>query len=363
MRLPVLGHQAAHIDEAEVGSMVGYAIEHGLNYLDTAYPYHHGQSELTIGRILKGGYRRRINLATKMPCRHVQSSPDFDRFLNEQLGRLQTDHIDYYLLHGLNRTQWPRLRNLGVLDWAERAKSDGRIGQIGFSFHDEFKLFKEIIDDFDHWALCQVQYNYMDNDYQAGTAGVRYAAEKGLAVVIMEPLKGGRLAKEPPSEVAAILAKAPKLRSMAGWGLQWVWDQQEVAVVLSGMSEMKHVVENVALAERCSANRLSVEERQLLEQVRDIYKTLSPINCTQCQYCLPCPQGVSIPLIFQLYNEAIMYGDPEPSRNHYHGTIGLKEDQRADRCAGCGQCESLCPQDLPIPGWLEKAHDLLRPGG
>jgi predicted aldo/keto reductase-like oxidoreductase len=359
MRLPVIGDKKADIDEAEARRMIGYAIEHGVNYIDTGYRYHEGQSEFAIGRILKDGYRDKVKLATKMPSFAIQSYHDFDRYLHEQLGRLQTDRIDFYLLHGLNRNFWPKLRDTGVLRWAERAMADGLIGHLGFSFHDDFPTLKEIVDAYDNWTMCQLQYNYLDTDYQAGTVGVRYAADKGLAVVVMEPLRGGRLTKRPPPQVAEILAKSPKLRTGPEWGLQWVWDHQEVSVVLSGMSTLDQVVENVALAERSDDNTLSADELQLIDKVREIYQRKSPIPCTKCQYCMPCPNGVVIPRILEFYNEAIMYDDIRKPRQRYQGRVGLKAEQRGDRCIECGQCEPLCPQNIPITEWLKKTHELL----
>jgi len=362
MRLPVRDNKMADIDEPEVTRMVRYAIDHGVNYVDTAYPYHEGQSEPCIGRVLKDGYREKVKLATKMPTWFIMAPADFDRYLDEQLTRLQTDTIDFYLLHGLTRNFWPHLRDLGVLRWAEGAIADGRIGHLGFSFHDDFPSFKEIVDAYDNWTLAQIQYNYMDTNYQAGTEGLRYAAAKGIAVVIMEPLRGGQLTKEPPPRnVAEVLAKAPKRRSPAEWALQWIWDQPEVSVVLSGMTAMEHVVENVACAERSAGNALSSDEIKVVDQVREIYKNLSPIPCTDCQYCMPCPNGVLIPRIFELYNETFMYDDPRVPRFRYRGPTGLKEEERADKCTECGECVELCPQNIAIPEWLQKAHELLGP--
>ncbi|MDD5723722.1 MAG: aldo/keto reductase [Syntrophales bacterium] len=359
MRLPVIDGQVSKVDEAATGQMVRYAVDHGVNYIDTAFPYHGGQSERCIGRILKDGYRERVRLATKMPSWLIESAGDFDRYLDKQLERLQTDRLDFYLLHALNRNFWPRLQKLGVLEWAERAMADGRFGRLGFSFHDDFSTFKEILDAYDDWALCQIQYNYMDIDFQAGTEGLRYAAGKGMAVVIMEPLRGGRLTKKLPPSVAEILAKSPQTRSMAEWALQWVWDHSEVSVVLSGMSSLEHVVENVACAERSFVNSLSEDEQRLILQVREAYREVAPIPCTNCQYCQPCPNGVAIPQIFDLYNEALMYSDLWAPRFVYQGNNSLKAEQRGDQCIECGLCEDLCPQEIGIQEWLKKAHELL----
>ncbi len=237
MRLPTLNDDPAQIDEALAAKMIRHAIDQGVNYVDTAWPYHRGESEPFIGRVLQDGYREKVKLATKMPTWLTEKPEDFDTYLDQQLKRLQTDHIDFYLLHALEGKRWAKIRDLGVREWAERAIADGRIRHIGFSFHDEHNIFTQIIDEYDHWEFCQVQYNFMDLHYQAGITGVRYAAERGLAVVIMEPLRGGRLAQNPPPDIVAKLwAQAEQQRSPADWALQWLWNQPEISLVLSGMS-------------------------------------------------------------------------------------------------------------------------------
>ena len=225
MRLPC--EADGTIREEEARAMVRWAIDHGVNYIDTGYPYHGGRSEPFVGRTLGDGYRERVHLTTKMRIDRIQVRDDFDRLLDEQLERLQTDHLDVYLLHGLRRWRWPRVRDLGVRDWADRQLADGRIGAMGFSFHDSFDMLKEIIDAYDNWSVCQVQHNYLNERFQAGTRGLRYAAYKGLAVVIMEPLLGGRLAQA-PADIAAMWASAEAQRSPAEWALQWLWDQPEI---------------------------------------------------------------------------------------------------------------------------------------
>jgi len=360
MRLPLTDSDPANVDEPESIRMMRYAFDHGVNYLDTAYPYHSGRSERIVGQALQDGYREKMKLATKLPSRLVESETDFDRFLNEQLERLQTK-IDFYLLHGLNSRSWSQVRDLGVLRWAEGAMAKGHFDYLGFSFHDDFEVFKEIIDAYDNWTLCQIQYNYMDVEYQAGRRGVEYAASKGLAVVVMEPLRGGRLAKEPPEAVAKVWSSAPRKRSPAEWGLLWVWNQPEVSLALSGMSAMEQVVENVASAEHSGPGTLTANELTLIDRVREAYSGLSPIPCTNCGYCMPCPNGVEIPSIFQIYNEAIIYDDHRTGRFRYRGPNGLKEEQQADQCIECDECLEACPQEIPIPEWLEKAHKLLGP--
>ena len=356
MRLPVIDNDPARIDEPQAIQMIRYAVDHGVNYIDTAYPYHGGHSEPFLALVLQNGYRKKVKLATKLPSWLIESPGDFDRYFTEQLERLQTDHIDFYLLHGLNKDYWTNLRQMGVLEWVESKMAKGHISHLGFSFHDSFDVFKEIVDAYDNWTFCQIQYNYMDVDYQAGKRGLKYAAEKGLGVVIMEPLRGGQLTKNPPQPVAKLWATAPRKRTPADWGLQWVWNQPEVSVVLSGMSTMQHVAENIASADRSGVGTLSKDELALIDRVRDAYCKLTPIPCTSCRYCMPCPNGVNIPRILEIYNDATMYNDNRAARIAYQW---VEEQQRADLCIECRQCEDLCPQDLPIAEWLKKAHALL----
>lgn len=356
MRLPTLGDDSSKIDEALAMRMVRTAIDAGVNYIDTAWPYHHEQSEPFVGRCLRDGYRDRVKLATKMPVWLVERAEDFDTYLNEQLSRLQTERIDFYLLHGLNAKRWERVRDLGVLEWAERAVSGGRIGHLGFSFHDDLSAFRRIVDAYD-WTFCQIMYNFMDVGFQAGREGLRYAAGKGLAVVVMEPLRGGSLTRPAPESVAKLWAQSPIKRSQPDWALQWVWNHPEVSLLLSGMSEMAHVEENLASADRSSVGLLTADELALVDQVSAAYRALCPVPCTGCRYCLPCPEGVNIPRIFEIYNDSIMYGDPEGGRTRYNQFMNA--DNRADRCVACGQCEDVCPQQIKIIDWLKKVHKAL----
>ena len=360
MRLPLTDKDPANIDEPEAIRMIRYAIDHGINYLDTAYMYHSGQSERIVGRALRDGYRERVKLTTKLPAGLVESASDFDRFLNEQLERLQTK-IDFYLLHGLNGKSWSKVRDLGVLDWAEDAMAQGKFEHLGFSFHDELDVFKEIVDAYDNWTLSQIYYNYMYVDYQAGRRGLEYAANKGLAVVVMGPLRGGQLAEKPPKQVAKIWENAAQERTPAERGLLWVWNQPEVSVALSGMSTMEQVVENVAVAERSGAGKLTADELTLFDRAREVYHSLIPIPCTGCGYCMPCPSNVAISNILRIYNDTIMYDNLQTGHSQYHGTNGLKEEQRADQCNECGECLDACPQNIAIPEWLQKAHARLEP--
>jgi predicted aldo/keto reductase-like oxidoreductase len=359
MRLPIIGGNAANIDEPEATRMVHYAIDHGVNYIDTAYPYHGGNSELFLGRALQGGYRDKIRLATKLPCWKVEATGDFDNLLNEQLGKLQTDHIDFYLLHGLNGERWPKMRDLGVLPWAGQALADGRIRHLGFSFHDKYAAFQEIVDATDLWTFCQIQYNYMDIENQAGTKGLQYAASKGLAVVIMEPLLGGKLVA-PPDPVQAIWDTTAEKRTPADWALQWLWNQPGVSVVLSGMSTMQQVEENVASASASGVNTLAQSSLALFDQVRAKYNELCPIPCTKCEYCLPCPNNVAIPRVFAAYNEGMMYDKPDVMRQWYKQWIPA--ENQASACQACHECEEQCPQNIPISEWMPVVHQVLVEG-
>ncbi|MFC2035862.1 aldo/keto reductase [Chloroflexota bacterium] len=361
MRLPLTGDNPEDVDEPNSISMIRYAIDHGVNYVDTAYMYHSGRSEHVVGQALQDGYRDRIKLATKLPAMLVESAKDFDRFLNEQLKRLQTKKIDCYLLHGLNSHSWSKIRDLGVLSWAEGAMVDGRIDHLGFSFHDDYKVFEEIVDAYDNWAFCQVQYNYIDVDYQAGRRGIEYATGKGLAVIVMEPLRGGKLSQKPPDKVAEVWKTAPGKRDPVEWALLWIWNHPEVSMALSGMSTMAQVVENVKIADRSRPGMFTVDDLSLIYRVREAYSGSSPIPCTDCGYCIPCSSGVKIPSIFHIYNEAIIYDNPRLGRFYYRGPDGLKEEERADQCNECNECVEACPQGIPIPKWLKEAHTLLGP--
>jgi len=353
MRLPIVGTDSSKIDEPEAIKMIRYAIDHGVNYVDTAYGYHGGNSERLVGKALKDGYREKVKLATKMPTWLIKDYSDFDKYLDEQLEKLDTDKIDFYLLHGLNKTRWPILESLQVEKWAERTIGDGRIGHIGFSFHDDLETFKKIIDYYDGWTFCQIQYNYMDTEYQAGTEGLKYAASKGLAVVVMEPIQGGRLAVPPPVEVQKIWDKAGSDRKLAEWALQWVWNQPEVSVVLSGMSTMQHVEENVESVGRSGIDILTAEDLETIAQVKQKIKEIGFIGCTGCEYCQPCPANVSIPQIFGIVNDYFASGNSDEVKARYPEEI--EEANRASKCIKCAKCEELCPQQLPIRSLLQNA--------
>ena len=357
MRLPLRSAGAGEIDEPQAIDMIRLAIEGGVNYVDTAYGYHEGRSEVIVGRALQDGYRKQVKLATKLPSWRVKGAGDFDRFLGEQLRRLGTDRIDYYLLHCLDSTSWPRLQKLGILDRAERALRDRRIGALGFSFHDALPLFKSIVDAYP-WTLCQIQYNYLDVGFQAGRAGLAYAAARGLPVVVMEPLRGGQLAQSPPAAVAAIWAQAGTQMSPVERALQWLWNQPEVTTVLSGMSTLQQVKVNLASAERARPHSLSESEQALYVAAKAALDGLEPVPCTRCDYCMPCPNGVDIPRAFALYNEAIAYGDLPETRRAYRQLV--ENGGTAAKCERCGECEPKCPQKVPVGEWMEKVKERFR---
>ena len=293
MRLPTFGNEMmSPVNEPEAIKMIRYAIDHGINYVDTGYSYHGGNSEKVLGKALQDGYREKIRLATKLPINTIQNPEEFERIFNEQLERLQTDKINYYLLHGINKNSWQKAKSWKAIPWAESKMAAGKIDYLGFSFHDDFEIFKEIIDYYGKWTFCQIQYNYMDVNNQAGRKGVEYAAAKGLAIVVMEPLRGGTLTKIPPEKVARIWESAAQKRSLAERGLLWVWNQPEISVVLSGMSTMEQVKENLAIADRSVPGNLNVQELALYDRVTKAYESFNPIPCTKCRYCAPCPRQV-----------------------------------------------------------------------
>jgi len=356
MRFPTIDGKSGNIDQEKTNAMIRRAVDGGINYFDTAYVYHDQKSEIALGKALQGGYRERVRIATKSPIWLINETEEFDRMLNEQLERLQTSTIDFYLLHSLNKESWDKIQRLGLLEHAEAAKTEGKIRHLGFSFHDKAEIFTQIVDGYHAWDFCQIQYNYMDIDNQAGTAGLRYAASKGLAVVIMEPLLGGKLALDLPATRPLWSSTAQK-RTPADWALQWLWNQPEVSVALSGMSTIEQVEENIASASVSGTGALSAEEVALVDQVREIIQSLSPIPCTACEYCLPCPNGVNIPRNFDVYNRAAMYDTLEDSRREYQ--YWIPDDQKAAACIQCEECLTKCPQQIAISTWLPVVEEVM----
>jgi predicted aldo/keto reductase-like oxidoreductase len=355
MRLPVIGGVQTAIDEPLATKMIRDAIDAGVNYIDTAFPYHgdsfteFGQSEGAVGRALADGYRERVHIATKLPSWLIQSREDMDRHLDAQLARLGVDYVDCYLLHALNDTYWENLESLGVTDFLDAAIADGRIRYAGFSYHHDLPTFKTIVDAYD-WTFCQIQYNLLDVDYQAGERGLRYAAARGLGVIVMEPLKGGRLAGRVPADVAAAWDSAAHERTPAEWALRWVWNDADVSMLLSGMSAPAQLAENLAVAAEGVADSLTAEECDLVEKVRHIYRSRLVADCTACKYCMPCPAGVDIPGCIRPLNNARLYDDVESAAAAYAKLSG-----KASLCTQCGSCEERCPQHIPIPDVLEES--------
>ncbi|HOX34720.1 MAG TPA: aldo/keto reductase [Methanoregulaceae archaeon] len=352
MRLPTT--RTGGVDEERTVRQIRHAIDAGINYLDTAPIYHLGRSELVLAKALEGDYRKKVRIATKLPHWEVYGRGDMERILNRQLSILKTRHIDYYLLHSLGRGSFLKLRNLGVLDFLDDAKKDGRIRNAGFSFHGNLSAFKEIVDAYD-WQFCQIQYNYLDEKNQAGTEGLEYAAGKGLAVMIMEPLRGGNLAGRIPEQVRAIWDAAPVKRTPAEWGLRWVWNHPEVTVVLSGMNDEAHIDENIHTAGEGFEESLTSEEIARIDKVRDIYRDLMKVACTGCGYCMPCPAGVDIPGCFADYNAASLFPRDRAGKFQYVGRHGglMGEPSYAGLCRTCGKCAKACPQHLPIPALMK----------
>jgi len=355
MRLPIKDRR---IDEARAISQIRHAIDKGVNYVDTAWPYHGGESEPLLGRALKDRYRDRVKVATKLPSWLINNRGDMDRYLAAQLEKLGTDHIDYYLVHALDGVLWDAIKAHGVLDFLEEAKKDGRIVNSGFSFHGLAEDFKSIVDDYP-WVFCQIQYNYLDQKYQAGTAGLKYAAAKNLGVIVMEPLRGGNLGlPTPPPAIAAIWNEAKARYSPAEWALRWVWNHPEVTVVLSGMNEESHIEQNLAIADSAYAGILSGEELELVERVGRKYRELMSVDCTGCGYCMPCPSGVQIPKCFDVYNKMHMFGNVEEAKFLYaisvSGVLNNGEPGFASECTACGTCLEKCPQHIEIAKILEK---------
>jgi len=356
MRLP---EKNGKIDEERATKQLRYAIDHGINYVDTAMFYHMGACEPFLGKALADGYREKVKLATKLPHWFVKNREDMDKLLDVQLNNLKTDHIDYYLIHNIKGSSWKGMKALGIVDFISRGKADGRIRNIGFSAHTGKKDFKAIIDDY-AWDFCQIQYNFLDEDNQAGTEGLEYAAAKdGLGVIIMEPIRGGSLAKTPPKEIQSIWDEAKIKRTSAEWALRWVWNHPEVTVVLSGMNDERHIEENLRIADEALPGSLTPQELSLVSRVTDTYRKLMKVNCTGCRYCMPCPNGVNIPGCFDAYNNKYMEGGASPATPTlayiiFVGGAAGEQPGYASQCEECNECVKVCPQHIPVPKRLKE---------
>jgi predicted aldo/keto reductase-like oxidoreductase len=367
MRLPPRRLNRMRAETEESIRLIRHGIDLGINYIDTAWFYHLGDSERIVGQALQDGYRERVHLVTKLPMPLVRATESFDRYLNAQLEKLQTECLDIYLFHGLNAGSFEKVKQLGLISKMEEAQRQGRIRHIGFSFHDTLPVFREIIDYYD-WDVAQIQYNYMDTGIQATSEGLAYGHSKGIAMVIMEPLKGGQLAN-PPAKALAIMRAAGYERTPVDWALQFLWNSPEVAVVLSGMGNQQMVDENCASADRSGINSLSQEEEEVIARLAEAYRSGILVPCTACEYCMPCPEGVNIPQNFAILNNVAM----EHSRitrwrvgRRYKNLAASEEtldrdnpNGNASMCIACGECLEKCPQQINIPVELEKTHAIL----
>lgn len=327
------GESTLRMDESV--ELIRHAIDSGITYIDTAYPYHNELSEVAVGRALRDGYRDKVVLATKSPVWKLEKTEDFSYYLTEQLNKLETDHIDMYLLHAMGSERWQKVLDLGILDEMLKEKAAGRIRQLGFSFHDNKDTFYQILNGFDHWDFCQLQMNYINVDFQSTLQGLYDAHAKGLGIIIMEPLLGGKLA-DPAPVVKDMIPGDP-----IEYAFRWLWDKPEISVVLSGMNNKQQVDENVALANR-DYPKLTEEELAHYDQVKATYDTMSLVPCTRCNYCMPCPFGVNIPGVFEAYN--ITASKNRQAGQKLYQTLDLD----ASGCVGCQACEEVCPQAIPI---------------
>ncbi|MBQ7470082.1 MAG: aldo/keto reductase [Pseudobutyrivibrio sp.] len=346
------------IDKAEKEIMAAY--EAGVNYYDTAYVY--PGSEATLGVILeRNNIREKINIATKLPQYLVKNRESLDKYFDEELKRLKTDYIDYYLMHHMTAiNQWDKLEQVGIRDWIKEKKESGQIRNIGFSYHGNTEDFIGILDSYD-WDFCQIQYNYVDEHTQAGLKGLRHAAEKGIPVVIMEPLRGGKLVNLLPEKAKKEIAASPKGYTNAELGLRWLWNQPEVTCVLSGMNSPEMVAENCRIASDAEAGSFDEDDFALIERVKEAIRETERVGCTGCRYCMPCPKGVDIPALFRSYNMTSLESKSQ-ARFEYAQTVGLKSEPAfATQCIECGKCEQHCPQNIPIRQMIKEADRVVRP--
>lgn len=356
MRFPVKRHG---IDEKQAEKQILYAIDRGVNYYDTAHPYHNGKSEPFLGKVLaRNNCRDKVKIATKLPHWSASSKEDMDILLGEQLEKLKTDRIDYYLIHALNGELWETAKRNGVLAFMDDALKKGKIINAGFSFHGLSEDFNVIVDDYD-WTFCQIQYNFLDTQNQAGTAGMQYAASRDIAVIIMEPLRGGNLAKTPPPTIQKIWDKADRKKTPVAWSLGWIWNHPEVTVILSGMNNDAHIDENLALAEQALPTSYSQKEIALVEEAAEEFRNVMRVGCTGCQYCMPCPAGVNIPSCFECYNSRHAFKDKSAKMMYLfqNGGIVTAKPTLASVCVQCEKCLEKCPQNLPIPDLLQAVEE------
>ena len=360
MRLPTIDNKPDKISYPEATRMLHYAIDNGVNYVDTAYFYHssvfgqRGESEPFVGEALSGGWRKKVNLATKMPLFNLRKKEQMDTFLEEQLERLKTDYLDFYLLHGLNGETWDRMKDLGVCEFMDKKVAEGKFRFPSFSFHGKAEDFIRICDEY-NWTFAQIQYNYMDTGFQAGYKGLKYAADKGIGIVVMEPLKGGKLAQKIPQEMIAVFNESSTKRSPAEWALRFVWNEAGVSSVLSGMNSMEQVEENIRIAENGIVNSLGSDDKAMFDRLRNALGVRAKADCTACRYCMPCNSGVDIPDVINALNNAALWNDPNPWMTGYVSIKG-----KAGKCTECRECEEVCPQELPVSSLMKEALALFK---
>ena len=352
MRFP---RKQGRIDFEETERQILESYRLGVNYYDTAYIY--PGSEATLGEILeKNGIREKVKIATKLPHYLIRNMQAMERLFQEQLKRLRTDYVDYYLMHMLcDVDTWQRMKDMGIEDWLEEKKKSGAIRQVGFSYHGNSDMFCKLVDAYD-WDFCQIQYNYMDEHTQAGRRGLNHAHDKGLPVIIMEPLRGGKLVNNLPDEARKIFSDSLKNYTPAQWAFRWLWDQKEVTCVLSGMNSMEMLRDNVQTASTACVGELTDEDRKMLKAVERAINAKLKVPCTGCGYCMPCPKGVDIPGTFAAYNRRYTEGKFSGFREYFMCTLVRKNHTSASNCIGCGKCETHCPQGIQIRKELENAR-------
>ena len=350
MRLPVTNEENHPIDREEAIRLIRYAIDNGVKYVDTAYGYHNEQSEGLVGEALKDGYREKVTLTTKLPLWKVETYEDMEKLLDTQLSRLGVDYVDFYLLHAVNAASFDKVVGLGVFDFLDKMIEKGKIRYPSFSFHDDFETFKRVIDSYP-FKLAQVQMNVLDEFNQATMKGIEYAASKGIGIVVMEPLRGGALTKNVPDEIKALYDSFEVKRSPAEWAFRYLYNRPEIITILSGMSAVEQVENNIRIFENAEAGCLSETEKELLTNVRKAYEARVRVGCTGCEYCMPCPQGVKIPRIFRPYDEAAIFGDFTNFFERYRREVG------ENSCVRCGKCEKACPQHIEIRKHLQKIYE------
>lgn len=334
------------IDQEKAEQELTYAMEQGVNYFDTAYIY--PGSEVALGKFLAKGNRDKVYIATKLPHYLVKSLAQADKIFEEELRRLQTDYIDYYLMHMLTDIGgWERMCDMGIKEWIQKRKESGQIRQIGFSYHGGTAGFLKILEAYD-WDFCQIQFNYMDEHSQAGLKGLKRAGELGIPVIIMEPLRGGRLTNGLPGSAKEVFAKAEPKRSPADWALRWIWNHPEVTCILSGMNAIEQIEENCRVASEATPGHLTEDDLSIFEKVKAAINAVTKVGCTGCGYCMPCPRGVDIPNCFRCYNVYYSDGWFNGLREYFMGTTLRKTKTNASLCVGCGKCEQHCPQSIPI---------------